>query len=96
MLCPTNPRSGTTTRRIIHLGSRPEEHQLKAAGLRRLMSARKVTPAIQAGFGGKADADAHNLRPGCGNRGKAAWQAWRDWPDHFHFRQPSVINGEDS
>lgn len=39
---------------------------------RRLMSARKITAAFQAGFGGKADAGAQNLRPGRENRGTAA------------------------
>jgi hypothetical protein len=33
-----------------------------------LMSERRITYAFRAGFGGKADADAHNLRPACGNR----------------------------
>lgn len=37
-----------------------------------MMSPRNIAAAFQAGFGGKADAGAHNLRPGCGNRGTAA------------------------
>lgn len=40
--------------------------------VRQMMSARKIATAFQAGFSGKADAEAHNPPLGCGNRGTAS------------------------
>jgi hypothetical protein len=68
----------------------PGSTTLEPALVEALMSERRMISAFQAGFGGKADVDAHNLRPGRGNRGKAAQ---RGCPVSSLFQQSSLMSG---